>query len=271
MDITLSKEAKAALKEHFEYLDTIRKADNEKLSDEHKVNANKKLENDLIDIISSLGDNSADHPDSIFPDKYTFGESNFKMLVTKDSHFVAFYKVKKSKSGKVVARIVQTMHQSVLEKDLKDKNIKPLKDADPKLLKTYKSVERDVHNGIKKLTSEEEEEYNKELDKLTKIIAKESEEIANGQDENPGERTERRRIVDPKDKDKPKDKQRKIKVLVHIGPNGGEYFMRNGKQIYLSQVDNTVKKESKLISLSDYITENTSFISLVDYMKQFFA
>ncbi|MBP5642672.1 MAG: hypothetical protein J6X10_00340, partial [Bacteroidales bacterium] len=170
-------------------------------------------------------ENKKDHQDSIFPKDYEYNSDEYKMYIDKKSHHVVFYKIVGRGDNQHIS-IQKCIHSTDLKKELDEKDVKPLKNADKSLL--------DDLNTIYK-----EDEIAKKDD--------------NDDDENGNDKEE---IVYDEEKGK------RVKHVVHTGPRGGRYYKsESGEKVYVENCS-TLKSlksaiyESNIVPLSDIIQKH---------------
>jgi hypothetical protein len=218
MKVRYSKNTDEDFRKHRAYLRKTRKTDGHKYQKYELDGISKSLKKNISGNLS----NKKEHKDSIFPKEYDYSSKDYKMYVDKDSHHIVFYKIDQDGNGRKFISIEKCIHSTELKKQLDEKGIKPLKNADESLLDDLNDVYKE--DGInQKDDNEEPEESGKE------------EEIY---DEETG---------------------KKIKRIVFTGPKGGRYYKTSkGEKVYVDENKTyknlkTILLESKIRPLSGYI------------------
>lgn len=217
MKVRYSPETQEDFDRHDEYLRRNGKSDGHKYQDYELKGIRKSLRTN----ISKGLENTNHHKDSIYPKEYEFNSQNYKMYVDKKSHHIIFYRIEKTKSGKSVIQIDKVIHSTELKKQLEEKGIEPLKNADPSLLDDLETIYKE--DEVKSRVEPDEDEDGKEEDVY---------------DEETG---------------------KKVKRVVYTGPKGGRYYKTDkGEKVYLDEkrIYKSLKLkliESKITPLSFYI------------------
>lgn len=217
MKVSYSPETKEDFRKHREYLRRTGKSDGHKYQD-YELDG---IRNSLRTNISKGLENTNQHKDSIYPKEYKYNSQDYKMYVDKKSHHIIFYKIEQTKSGKNVIRIHKVIHSTELKKQLEEKGIEPLKNADPSLLDDMETIYKE--DEVRSRVEPDEDEDGKEEDVY---------------DEETG---------------------KKVKRVVYTGPKGGRYYKTDkGEKVYLDEkrIYKSLKLkliESKITPLSCYI------------------
>lgn len=111
MKVTYSPDTKDDFRKHAKHIRKVKKSDGHKYQDYEIKEINNTLKKRLL---TDIGDKN-NHSESIFPDKYDYGHSNYKMHIDKRSHYIVFYKIVKSKRGET-ATIEKCIHSVELRK-----------------------------------------------------------------------------------------------------------------------------------------------------------
>lgn len=241
MKVKFSPETRDDFRKYKDHLQELKKSDTDKYRHINPEESKKKLRDNIS---SSIG-NKDDHSDSIFPKEFNYSSDSHKMYIDKKSHHVVFYKVVKPKKGEPYVSIEKCIHSKELRKELEKKDIKPLKDSDPKLLLDYITIEKEDKVNDETLTDDEREEYKKKEEELKERISNKSKKTAE-------------EVTDPKT-------GKKIKKVKHTGPRGGHYYINDkGEHVYPEEWNESIKN---MKSVKSYITES-KMVSLIDYLKK---
>ena len=207
-------------RKHREFLRRNGKSDGHKYQKYELDGINKSLK----DNITKELENKKKHSNSIFPDKYEYGKSNYKMTINKRSHHVIFYTIEKQKDETEIVKVQKCIHSTELKKELEKRGIKPLKNCDKSLLNDLETVYKE--DDVKLRDDLENEEETKE------------------------------EVTDP-------ETGKKIKKVKHTGPRGGHYYINDkGEHIYPEEWNESIMNmksvksyitESKIVSLVDYL------------------
>lgn len=237
MKVKFSPETRDDFRKYKDHLQELKNSNSDKYHHVKPEDEKKKLRDNIS---SSIG-NKDDHSDSIFPKEFNYGSDSHKMYIDKKSHHVVFYKVVKTKKGEPYVSIEKCIHSKELRKELEKKDIKPLKDSDPKLLLDYITIEKEDKVKDETLTDEEREEYKKKEEELRERISNKS------------------KGIEKEDKDE-NGNPRQHKT----GPQGGKYYRVkiDGKWGPWNSETN-----EKMKSVKSYITES-KMVSLIDYLKK---
>lgn len=236
MKVKFSPNTKDDFRNYEDYLKDLKSSDVKKYSHLSPGKENKKLRDNINNTIGNKGN----HSDSIFPKEFEYNSDSHKMYVDKKSHHIVFYKVVNPKKGKPYISIEKCIHSTELSKELEEKDIKPLNNADPELLLDYITVEKEDKVKDDSLTDEERDEYKKKEDELKERISNKKEGI------------------EKEDKDE-NGNPRQYKT----GPQGGKYYRVkiDGKWGDWHSLTN-----ENLKNIKSYITES-KMVSLLKYIK----
>ena len=217
MRVKFSPKTDVDFRKHRDYLRQTGKSDGHKYQ-KYELDG---ISNSLKTNISKGLENTSHHKDSIYPKEYEYNSQNYKMYVDKKSHHIIFYRIEKTKSGNSVIQIDKVIHSTELKRQLEEKGIEPLKNADPSLLDDLETIYKE--DEVKSRVEPDKDKEGKE------------EEVY---DEETG---------------------RKVKRVVYTGPKGGRYYKTDkGEKVYIDEkrIYKSLKLkliESKITPLSFYI------------------
>lgn len=168
MRVIFTKETKDDFRKHRDFVRRQTKSDGHKyqpyelddISKAFKKNLRKNLEN------------ITEPKDSIFPEKFEYNSKSHKMYVDKESHYIVFYTVETSKKGNQVIKVRKNIHFTELQKELKERDVKPLKNYDIELKRDILIVDKEIKVKNGSITDEEKKKYNEQIEKLEDVISK---------------------------------------------------------------------------------------------------
>ena len=220
MKVIFTSETKEDFRKHNDYVRKQKKSDSHKYQSYELKGINKFFKKNLGKNLEKI----KEPKDSIFPKEFEYSSDSHKMYVDKNSHYVVFYTVETTKSGKKIMKVRRNIHSTELRKELEEKGIKPLKNCDKSLLDDLETVYKEDDVNLRD-DSENEEETKEE-------------------------------VTDP-------ETGKKIKKVKHTGPRGGHYYINDkGEHIYPEEWNESIKNmksvksyitESEMITLVDYL------------------
>ena len=216
MKVKYSKDTEGDFDKHIEYLRRKGKSDGHKYQTYELDGINKSFKNNITKGLKS----KIEHKSSIFPKEFDYDSDNYKMYVDKPSHHIVFYKIVSPRKGNPYIIVDKCIHSTELKRQLEEKGIEPLKNADQTLLDDLKEVYKEDKINQR---DDSDEESGKEKD------------------------------------DYDKETGEKVKKTVFTGPRGGRFYKTDkGERVYIDEKKSfrglrKMLMEEKKISLRGYI------------------